>query len=297
MIVGLSLRAFGWGFPALRFIFLGPRAARSPWMLRRALLAALVGAAASFDATILEIKHSNGNNGMYFNVDGGGLTGTETVKQCRAGAEVWEGQIRVFGSQDSSQTDGDSHGRRESGATAGNWQAGDFLTAASSCPSSFDTTILGVEHSLTSNGRYFNFDKGNLAALSSAQVSSQEFTTTVKQCRAGAEVWSGGITWWSYPDSSQTVGDGHGRKSTGAAANDWQTGDFITTDTTSACPTPAPTPAPTYPTCTCSNGSPATNAACTSQVTHYLHTRIHTCPHHTLPTHTYTLALILALDT
>jgi len=86
------------------------------------------------------IAHSSNEDGKYFNFQwnnwkdwmknwghesGSGLV--LSVRQCRSGNEVWQGDVQVWNSLDSSQVEGDSHGRRAEGAEEGQWQKNDKI--------------------------------------------------------------------------------------------------------------------------------------------------------------------------
>ena len=81
---------------------------------------------------------------------------------------------------------------------------------------------------LLSAGEYFNFDRPSTYGTNGD-------TVTVTQCRNGASVWSGTITYWITSNGGST-GDSHGRRSSGASNNQWQLNDIITT--ASLCPEP-----------------------------------------------------------
>ena len=59
----------------------------------------------------------------YFGITGGG-TKVEDVKQCRNGATVWSGDVRVWGLN---SNDHELHGRRNSGEASGDWGENDYL--------------------------------------------------------------------------------------------------------------------------------------------------------------------------
>ena len=82
----------------------------------------------------------------------------------------------------------------------------------------YDSIFIHTILETINSGAYFCFDKGTGAAG----------TYTVKQCRAGAEIWSGEIVWWDYAKSNSGSGDSHGRTNRRRAAGQWATNDTIT---------------------------------------------------------------------
>mmetsp|Transcript_28015 Transcript_28015/g.63664 ORF Transcript_28015/g.63664 Transcript_28015/m.63664 type:complete len:880 (-) Transcript_28015:58-2697(-) len=53
--------------------------------------------------------------------------GIVDVKQCRDGAKVWQGRVKVFKKRHGGQWVGDSHGRRQENAQPGQWKKNDLI--------------------------------------------------------------------------------------------------------------------------------------------------------------------------
>jgi len=80
--------------------------------------------------TVMSIDHSSGTTGQYLNFDApSGWTSHQAVdvKQCRNGQTIWSGRIMWWNNQNGG-TSGNSHGRRDSGSSSGQWQVGDTVT-------------------------------------------------------------------------------------------------------------------------------------------------------------------------
>merc|ERR1712032_426479 len=92
---------------------------------------------------------------------GGWCDGSSTciVQQCRNGQRIWSGGVTWWKNVNGGST-GDSHGRRTSGETPGQWQAGD-LAANGACDllpkvPNF-VRVRRIDHIVGSVGQYFNF--------------------------------------------------------------------------------------------------------------------------------------------
>ncbi|MEC7001512.1 MAG: hypothetical protein VXX04_06715, partial [Actinomycetota bacterium] len=80
---------------------------------------------------VLSADHSSGHVGQYFNFDLDaeciGQTGSVSqVNQYRGGALVWTGDVVTWHTANGGSS-GSSHGRRDSGAAPGQWEAGDLI--------------------------------------------------------------------------------------------------------------------------------------------------------------------------
>ena len=114
-----------------------------------------------------------------------------------------------------------------------------------------------VQHRLTTfcvTGMYFNFDKTSTFATDNQVLA-------VKQCRNGISVWSGNVKYWTVSNQAGSTGDAHGRRDSGAANDQWEICDIVTT--ASSCPstTTAPTTSPTAPT-SAPTAASTTNSSC-----------------------------------
>lgn len=86
--------------------------------------------------TLTSVDHKSGIYGKYFNfysTDFAIGSGVSTITQCRGGTLIWQGAVKTWNKKGGGST-GDSHGRRNTGAAAGQWQAGDVVTTSSTCP-------------------------------------------------------------------------------------------------------------------------------------------------------------------
>ena len=80
--------------------------------------------------TISSTDHKNGSAGQYFNFNVPTRWTPKQaaeVKQCRNGQAIWSGRIFWWNSKNGGST-GILHGRRDSGASSGQWQFGDTAT-------------------------------------------------------------------------------------------------------------------------------------------------------------------------
>ena len=91
---------------------------------------ARIEATTAITVTISSTDHKNGVAGKYFNFNApSGWTPDQAVevKQCRNGQAIWSGRIKWWNHKNGGST-GNSNGRRDSGASSGQWQVGDTAT-------------------------------------------------------------------------------------------------------------------------------------------------------------------------
>jgi hypothetical protein len=79
--------------------------------------------------------------------------------------------------------------------------------------------VLSNDHTSGTTGEYFNFN---------ANFDCQAPTVTfeVAQYRAGAQIWSGPVTFWHSVNGGSS-GDSHGRREGGQAPDQFEAGDFL----------------------------------------------------------------------
>eukprot|EP00929_Paragymnodinium_shiwhaense_P000992 TRINITY_DN101204_c0_g1_i1.p1 TRINITY_DN101204_c0_g1~~TRINITY_DN101204_c0_g1_i1.p1 ORF type:complete len:538 (+),score=76.37 TRINITY_DN101204_c0_g1_i1:88-1701(+) len=92
-----------------------------------------------FKIPVTGTDHDSGTDGKFFNFNwpaGKAIPRRSEVKvlsQCRNGKLIWTGKVRMSPTVEGGATGSNSHGRRKSGAAAGQFEAGDILISSGSC--------------------------------------------------------------------------------------------------------------------------------------------------------------------
>lgn len=176
---------------------------------------------------VMSTTHASGANGKYFNFDSSPLDailGTKwgntsfQIKNTRNG-RVSRG---IVWRNPNGAPVANSHGRWNDGtARSGDWRTGDQVEVQVVVG---QTSILSIDHSSGTVGKYFNFDINDIDRIvGSTGWTNQTFL--VKNHQTG--IISNAVIWRNPNGGS--FGNGHGRWNDGTAASgQWKTGDVIT---------------------------------------------------------------------
>ena len=107
------------------------------------------------------------------------------MKQCRNGQTIWSGRIMWWNNQNGGMS-GNSHGRRDSGSSSGQWQVGDIVTEGI-CQATSTTTTTTVQATVYSGSFSLlpSYNDGStyatmLSGTAELRVTSTGISTTVR---------------------------------------------------------------------------------------------------------------------